>query len=127
MFNNYTLSSGRREGQPPRGGAPRGRKAGDPEQKAHRTPQGRRGTQKGGGGGGPPTAPTQQVNIRAIVGEPPSTEEDADLQGFTPTRVHLLLQEVYGYFPHQNDGTYLSVGVLDDATWQSCCRRLAEK
>ena len=75
--------------------------------------------------GGPPTAPTQQGNVRAGGGAPPSTTEGADLQGFTPERAHLLLREIYEDFTHHNDGTYLSGGFLDDVTWQSCWRRIA--
>ena len=29
-----------------------------------------------------------------------------------------MLQEVYGDFPHQNDGSHLDGGVVDDALWQ---------
>ena len=36
-----------------------------------------------------------------------------------------MLQEVYGNFPHQNDGSHLDGGVADDALWQRCWRRLA--
>ena len=52
-------------------------------------------------------------------------EEGVDLQGFTPARAHLSLQEVYGEFPHHNNGTKMSGIVPDDATWKSCWRRLA--
>ena len=52
-------------------------------------------------------------------------EEVADLQGFSPSRAHLLLREVYGYFPHQNDNTYLEWEVLNNAVWKSCWRKLA--
>ena len=52
-------------------------------------------------------------------------EEGADLQGFTSARVRLSLWEGCGDFPHYNYGTYLPEGVLDDATCQSCWRRLA--
>ena len=47
-----------------------------------------------------------------------------DLQGFTPARAHLLLQEVYGDFLHHNDGMHLSGGVPDDATWQIQWRQI---
>ena len=79
----------------------------------------------GGGGGGPPTAPTQQGFVCAGGGADPSTEDGSDLQVFTPERVHLLLRKVYGYFPHHNDGTYLTGGVPDNATWKFCWRQLA--
>ena len=58
-------------------------------------------------------------------GAPPSTEEGADLQGFTPARAYLLLQEVYGDFPHHNNGTHLSGGDPENETWQSCWEHLA--
>ena len=34
-------------------------------------------------------------------------EENAELLGFTPECAHLLLQLVYGDFPHHNDGLHL--------------------
>ena len=37
----------------------------------------------------------------------------------------MLLQGVYGDFPHHNDGSHLDGGIADDATWQRCWRRLA--
>ena len=52
-------------------------------------------------------------------------EENTDLPGFTPERAHLLLQGVYGDFPHHNDGSHLDGGITDDAAWQRCWRRLA--
>ena len=52
-------------------------------------------------------------------------EENADLPGFTPESVHLLLQGVYGDFQQYNDGLHLEGGIIDDATWQHCWRRLA--
>ena len=55
----------------------------------------------------------------------PSTEEVADLKGFTPARAHLSLREVYGDFSHQNNGTHLAGGVPDDAMWKSLWRQPA--
>ena len=52
-------------------------------------------------------------------------EENADLPDFTLERSHLLLQGVYGYFPHQNDGSHLDERVAGDAIWQRRWRRLA--
>ena len=46
---------------------------------------------------------------------PPPPEKNADLLGFTPERAHLLLQGVYGDFPHHNDGLHLDGGIPDDA------------
>ena len=77
-------------------------------------------------GGGPP--PSLQYNRDLSVlekGAAPSTEEGADLQGFTPAREHLSLWEIYRDLTHHNDRTHLSGGVPDDATWKSCWRRLA--
>ena len=37
----------------------------------------------------------------------------------------MLLQEVYGEFPHHNDGAHLDWGITDDAAWQRRWRRLA--
>ena len=48
----------------------------------------------------------------------PPLEKNADLPGFHPERAHLLLQEVYGYFLHHNDGSHLDGGIMDDAVWQ---------
>ena len=58
-------------------------------------------------------------------GRPPSTEEGAYLQGFTPARTYLLLREFYGDLPHHNNGTHLAGVVPDDATCQSFWRRLS--
>ena len=55
----------------------------------------------------------------------PSTEEGKDLQEFNPVKARLLLREVYGDFPHNNDGTHLSGGVPDDAMQQIRWRRIA--
>ena len=52
-------------------------------------------------------------------------EEGADLQGFTPARANLSMREVYGEFPHHNNGTHLAGGFLDHTTWQSCWGQLA--
>ena len=41
---------------------------------------------------------------------PPHPEENADLQDFTLESMHLLLQEVYGDFPHHNNGSHLDGG-----------------
>ena len=52
-------------------------------------------------------------------------EDNADLPGFTPEHAHLLLQGVYGDFPHHNDGLHLDGGIADDAAWHHNWRRLA--
>ena len=52
-------------------------------------------------------------------------EGNAYLPGFTPERAHLLLQGVYGNFPHHNDGSHLDGGIEVDALWQRRWRRLA--
>ena len=44
--------------------------------------------------------------------------ENVDLPDFTPERAHLLLQEVYGEYPHHNDGSHLKGGVADGAIWK---------
>ena len=58
-------------------------------------------------------------------GDATPPEENEDLLGFTPERVHLLLQEVYGDFLHHNDGSHLDGGIAYNAAWQSRWRRLA--
>ena len=45
----------------------------------------------------------------------PPLEENADLPDFTPERAHLLLQGVYGDYPHHNNGLHLDGRVADDA------------
>ena len=51
--------------------------------------------------------------------------ENADLPGFHPECAHLLLQAVYLYFPHHNDGSHLDGGIADNDVWQHYWRRLA--
>ena len=58
-------------------------------------------------------------------GNMPLLEENADLLGFHPERAHLLLQEVYGNFPHHNDGAHLDRGIMNDYIWQRPWLRLA--
>ena len=58
-------------------------------------------------------------------GDATPPEENADLLAVTPELEHLLLQGVYGDFPHHNDGLHLDGGIADDAAWQRCWRRLA--
>ena len=41
-----------------------------------------------------------------------------DLPGYMPTEVNMKLKEVYGNYLHQNDGSHLDGGILDDAIWQ---------
>ena len=42
-----------------------------------------------------------------VGGALPPPEENAGLRDFTLERAQLLLQEVYGDFPHRNDGLHL--------------------
>ena len=51
-------------------------------------------------------------------------EENTDLPDFTPEIVHLLLQGVYGDYPHHNYGSHLDEGVADDTILKHCWRRL---
>ena len=80
------------------------------------------------GGGAPNTAcgdrglppdVSQQGFLRDGGFAPPSMEEGADLQDFTPARANMLLQEVYGDSPHHKYGMYLIGGVPDTTIWQS--------
>ena len=57
-------------------------------------------------------------------GDTTPLEENADLPGLIPEHAHLLLQGVYGDFPHHNDGSHLDGGIADDAAWQHRLRRL---
>ena len=52
-------------------------------------------------------------------------EENADILEFRPECAHLLLQGVYGEFPHHNDGAKLDRGIMDNAVWQRRWRRIA--
>ena len=67
-----------------------------------------------------PQGATGRGGLCGEGGRPPPPEENAGLLYFTPDRVQMLLREVYGEFPHHNDGLYLDGGVADDAIWQ--CR-----
>ena len=58
-------------------------------------------------------------------GVAPPPEEIADLPDFTPERVHMLLQGVYGDLPHHNYGSHLDGGVADNALCMRRGRRLA--
>ena len=51
-------------------------------------------------------------------------EENVDLLGFITERAHLLLQGVYGKFPHHNDRSHLHGGIQEDAAWQRHWRRM---
>ena len=73
-----------------------------------------RPTQRVGGGGHHPYAPHKGF-VHAGGGAAPSTEEGADLQGFTPAMAHLSLREVYEVSPHHKDGMHLTGGVPDEA------------
>ena len=53
------------------------------------------------------------VEVTRMGGDATPLEENTDLPGFTPERVHLLLQGVYGYFPHHNDGSHLDGWIAD--------------
>ena len=52
-------------------------------------------------------------------------EENADLPDFTPESAHLLLQGVYGDYPHQNGALHLKGGVVYDALLKLHWRCLA--
>ena len=65
------------------------------------------------------------VDVTCVGGDVNPPEGTADLPGFHPERAHLLLQGVYGDFPHHNDGSHLDRGIADDALWKRRWRRLA--
>ena len=65
------------------------------------------------------------VKVTCVGGDATPPEENVDLPGFIPECAHLLLQGVYGDFPHQNDGSHLDGGIADNATWQRHWHRLA--
>ena len=59
-----------------------------------------------------------QVEVTRVGGNVPPLEENEYLPGFSPERVHLLFQEVYGDFPHHNNRAQLDRVIVDDAAWQ---------
>ena len=124
----YTRSFGGRGFGPPRGGLPI-RRTRKPARKVHRTPQGRQGARhrEGGIGGTPPQTHHNRASSAPEGGTPHYMEEVMDLQGLTPSRVHLLLQEIYKESPHNNDGTHLTGLVPKNAVWEICWRNLAAK
>ena len=65
------------------------------------------------------------VEVARVGGDVPPPEENTDLPGFLPERVHLLLQEVYEDLPHHNDRAQLDGRIADDAVWQRCWLWLA--
>ena len=54
------------------------------------------------------------VEVVCVGGYVPPPEENMDLSDFALDCAHLLLQEVYGDFPHHNDGLHLDWRVVDD-------------
>ena len=64
--------------------------------------------------------------MRSIAwgGDATPPEENANLPGFTLGSAHLLLQGVYGDFPHHNDGSHLDGIIADDAAWKRRWRQL---
>ena len=75
------------------------------------------GNEEEGGSDGetPRGAPVEVIRVGGGV---PLLEENAGLPVFTPECAHILLQGVYGDFPHHNDGSHLDGGVADDAIWK---------
>ena len=55
----------------------------------------------------------------------PPSEVNADHPDFNPECARLSSREVYGDFPHHNDGSHLDVGVADNSIWKRHWRRLA--
>ena len=70
----------------------------------------------------PQGGPAEVTRVRGMPSHP---EENADLPGFAPESAHLLLQGVYGDFPHHNDRSHLDGGIADNAAWQRRWCRLA--
>ena len=53
-------------------------------------------------------------SLRSGGGGVTPQEENTDLTDSTPEYAHLLLQGVYGYFPHHNNGSHIDREFLDD-------------
>ena len=68
----------------------------------------------------------QEAQAAVLPNESPREEGD-DLQGFVPDQAYQLLVEVYGDHLEHNDGTHLHGGVVDDALWQRCWKRLVSQ
>ena len=56
----------------------------------------------------------------------PPREENADLPEFTPERLRLLLQGVYGDFLHHNNSLRLEGGIADNDLWQRRWRQFTD-
>ena len=54
-------------------------------------------------------------------------EEHMDLTDFPPVRGNLLLEGVYGDYPHNNDWSHLEKGVLEEAAWKRPWQCLASQ
>ena len=65
------------------------------------------------------------IEVTRVEGDATLPEEIADLPGLTPEPAHLLLQGVYGDFPHHNDRYHLDGGLAGDAAWHHCWGWLA--
>ena len=65
------------------------------------------------------------VEFTCVGGDVTPPEENSDLPVFHSELAHLLLQGVYGDFPHHNDRSHLYGGIADDAAWQRCWHRLS--
>jgi hypothetical protein len=53
-----------------------------------------------------------------------TTTDDADLPGYERSEVDLVLDMVFGDHVHQNNGSHLDGGIIDDSMWQNYHRRL---
>ena len=115
VVNNDTRSTGGRGGRTTQRGANQEEGWRYSAEGAQDSPgEAGRPTQRVGGGGHHPYAPHKGF-VHAGGGAAPSTEEGADLQGFTPAMAHLSLREVYEVSPHHKDGMHLTGGVPDEA------------
>ena len=90
VVNNDTRLVGWRGGRAPRGGNAQGEEGRRASAEVAPDAPGEAGRpEQQGGGGGTPTAPTQQGFVHVGGAAAPSTEEGAELQGFTPARVFI--------------------------------------
>ena len=60
----------------------------------------------------------EPVKVICVGWDVPPPEGNTEFPGFTPDRAHLLLQDVYGDFPHHTDGLHLDGVIADNAIWQ---------
>ena len=75
-----------------------------------------------------PHLPPDHADEPEVFEEPPNSRKDpgADLRDYEQSPVDQLLDDVYGDWAHQNDGSHLDGGVEGDLTWQRRWKRIVD-